>query len=767
MEWVCYKNDERVWEIGGIAMSIRNRYIKSKGETFGKMLTSYFFILCIPVLISILLYLYVYQIVEKQTETYSNNILGTIMKTCDYEVQILDNFLRQMRSDENICRLDDAETDYWNEAMVKKKLTSLYTTMQDNHVYCDTVFVYMRDKEKIISQKSSMDLKYFAGQFGMDEQEAGAILDEMAEEKEFSRSLYYQEQEYILFLKPLVNGVNISKNTVVGILIKTDGLEQKISSLDWDGNMSWMIVDENGAGIHGQNWNSKKQFDLDAIKKNAGLNLDGTDYLVSQVDSQICDWKYLLLTPEKFVSKSVQKIRYAILAGLLGTMVSGCALSWWMARKQYRPLEKLMGIFQGAENGRNEYEHIEKQVGLIRKKALEAEAEERKSKRRLRIHSLGKLLESAAGDFVDGGNIAGKFCSGKNLVLLYHMNKSTQEKLKNKKEEKKLNNYIIYNAFEEGVGEVFVQETFPYEEMVVSIINIPDETMDYSAKLEEISNKICSFIYEKFGFRVYVLEGELHQGLEGIHRSWIETCYAVSFSEKMDDCYIRYSDIKESAVYDYVYSIEIEERVLNAVRQGNETLAKTLIGKTLEEGFLSENVKAMELRNCVIYDIFGTLLKASEEQGIHVGKMPGLNQITEGSPLSEIQAYFGEIVEAICGELRRRNENSKEKGLGELVLDYVKENYMDPDLNISQIAQYFHMTPAWLSSSFKTQTGESLLNIIKKIRMEHALDFLEKGCSVSSTARMVGFREDTTFIRAFKGYYGMTPGQLKKTGKIQ
>lgn len=72
------------------------------------------------------------------------------------------------------------------------------------------------------------------------------------------------------------------------------------------------------------------------------------------------------------------------------------------------------------------------------------------------------------------------------------------------------------------------------------------------------------------------------------------------------------------------------------------------------------------------------------------------------------------------------------------------------------------MTPAYLSTLFKKQTGESLLKFISQVRVEAAKSLLEEGKSVSEVAEMVGFRDVSTFIRVFKKQTGLTPGQFSQ-----
>ena len=98
---------------------------------------------------------------------------------------------------------------------------------------------------------------------------------------------------------------------------------------------------------------------------------------------------------------------------------------------------------------------------------------------------------------------------------------------------------------------------------------------------------------------------------------------------------------------------------------------------------------------------------------------------------------------------------------------YIQENYGDQNLNVSQIGEFFHMTPAYLSSVYKRCTGESLLQVLIQTRIEAAERLLADGVSVVETAERVGFRDSSTFIRTFKKSTGATPGQLKNNRRYK
>ena len=120
------------------------------------------------------------------------------------------------------------------------------------------------------------------------------------------------------------------------------------------------------------------------------------------------------------------------------------------------------------------------------------------------------------------------------------------------------------------------------------------------------------------------------------------------------------------------------------------------------------------------------------------------------------------MVESICPE-RQSEDDDSDKAFCAKVLAYIRENYSDPSLNISQTAFHFHLSPTALSTIFKNETGKSLLSTINEIRIEKAIELLKQGCTVAETAERVGILESSSFIRLFKKQVGITPGKMKET----
>lgn len=97
------------------------------------------------------------------------------------------------------------------------------------------------------------------------------------------------------------------------------------------------------------------------------------------------------------------------------------------------------------------------------------------------------------------------------------------------------------------------------------------------------------------------------------------------------------------------------------------------------------------------------------------------------------------------------------------VTRYVDANYMDVTLNVNAIAASIGLNAAYLSTAFKEQSGQRLLDYINHVRIQHASELLKQtDYTLEKIAGMTGFVSLQTFSRVFKKYRGVTPNVYRK-----
>lgn len=95
-----------------------------------------------------------------------------------------------------------------------------------------------------------------------------------------------------------------------------------------------------------------------------------------------------------------------------------------------------------------------------------------------------------------------------------------------------------------------------------------------------------------------------------------------------------------------------------------------------------------------------------------------------------------------------------------------KENFLEPDFKLSNIALQSGFPPHHLTYYFNTILKLSFSDWRNKLRIEHAIQLLKEGQSnhltLEAISIKIGFSSQSTFIRAFKLHTGKTPSEYVK-----
>jgi len=101
------------------------------------------------------------------------------------------------------------------------------------------------------------------------------------------------------------------------------------------------------------------------------------------------------------------------------------------------------------------------------------------------------------------------------------------------------------------------------------------------------------------------------------------------------------------------------------------------------------------------------------------------------------------------------------------ILEIVKNEYPDPMLNVSAIADKLGKNVDYISRVFKQTTTIGLLDYIHHMRVKAAKDLLvhQPSLSVAQIGERVGYFGADSFIRSFKRIEGVTPGRYRTQNK--
>ena len=96
----------------------------------------------------------------------------------------------------------------------------------------------------------------------------------------------------------------------------------------------------------------------------------------------------------------------------------------------------------------------------------------------------------------------------------------------------------------------------------------------------------------------------------------------------------------------------------------------------------------------------------------------------------------------------------------EEILRYIL-GHLDEELTVEGLARQFFISRYYLMHRFKEVTGYTVHQYISQKRLLRAGELIRSGVPVMKAAEQTGFREYSTFLRAFRGMFHMSPREFR------
>lgn len=254
-----------------------------------------------------------------------------------------------------------------------------------------------------------------------------------------------------------------------------------------------------------------------------------------------------------------------------------------------------------------------------------------------------------------------------------------------------------------------------------------------------------TFHYHDFYEIIYVLEGE--------YSSMLET---QTYHMKKGDFLL----IDQNVMHKYHYvekKHDSSKRIILWVTQG---MLAELSGGDMDLSACFRGNGPCAYHFPIYYEemLQGYLLKLAMTELVEA-KQPGAKEVLDRGYLTLFFAYLN----ILCGgrEYLFAQEELVEHPLVEQVSDYV-DRHMEEQISLDCLAGQVHMSKYHFLRKFKELTGMTVHSFVVNKRLIKACEALRGGVSVTESWQLTGFSDYTSYLRNFRGNYGISPGKYRE-----
>jgi two-component system response regulator YesN len=589
--------------------------------------------------------------------------------------------------------------------------------------------------------------------------------------------------------------VPVQRNAYQGLLavhIHESELSRLLQKMEGNPHTTTYLLDRSGNDISTSASASQKPEhvqDIFAASSNVTesigyriMKTEGDRYLITYVNTLHNQWRIVTETPLQYLLSKLSYIRTVAWAAFIVLVVLGLISSYFMSRKMVSPIQLLIKKTQpynkqGGATGRlatpqkNELEAISHILDQVFSRNETWEQQFHMNLPVLRERFLLALINHK---YSSTHEINGKleflhlhFPNPHYVIFLIEIDGYDLLVDSYSATDQNLYKYAMMNIAEEIATKNYTAVAAESDEhQLVLLVNIDGNPQQMKQELGLLGEQIKSVIYQLLKISVTLGIGRPYPQVMQAHYSYKEACEVIR-SKMMagTNTVLCYEDLIKETEDAFYLPPHFTNHMYNFLKAGQ--LSEAL--DSLEELF--QQIKARtKLSEDVIFRTYNLIVEDTtrklQETNVHTAAIFGLNhnlfrELAAKETIHAIHEWMCTIVRKIHEALQQ--QQPKKNTYIDTVLAYMNENY-HLDLSVEMIAEQVNLNHAYVSRMFKQEVGKTMLEYLTLKRLEVSKVLLnETEQTILEIAINVGYNNVNSFIRFFKRYEGLTPGDYRKT----
>lgn len=653
--------------------------------------------------------------------------------------------------------------------------------------FIDDMFFYVKNNDAIISQegsfqfdnffdtimKSDIKNKYYWRDYFKKTDKISITSKEVVLPQETYYTQLISEGNNARELTIIVADSSTFKNMRMVILLNS----RKIAELY--GVKSIIFAGESGDLIFGD---KEAKNNITTLMKNTkgtqlqnhdALKLDNIDSYAFTKRSQYYDWYYLKLIPYSQIFDKLDQYNKIALFILLVLLVFSIGLAYIFSLNLYKPIKRLMDLTEDAFNDQqalhqneNEIQKIYNHIKLIYQNYETIEHRYNAMQGIYRQYFYEKLIKNM--DTPQDGLT-------ENLLNI---------------NQKDFENFIVINYsinFDTDLSSALPQfktnDIGKLQLAVRELVNLSIEKlgyMYYSFQVDTNSHlTIVTLNGEQFDMNIFentvrdILKNDseyfsvnfsissVYHGLNQLRMAYDDASNLINYHTlKNETQFLFHGSIK--VPWEHMMPKKLMERARNLVELSKVEDLGNCMHEALDY-FEEKSTPVLYIRKSLAAIFSNILQNAANNNTLDSEKV---DYIYKNIEICATKSGFKNLIDIIIELCNCIMIQEKEAGGGhstiEKMAQYIDVNYAE-NISLDFFADKYKMSPIYLSKIFKEFKGVNFSDYVNKVRMENARQLLlGSDLKIKELSVKSGYNDPNTFIKVFKKYFGVAPGEYRK-----
>lgn len=738
---------------------------------FYRLLFSYLpvFFMITSVLI-VLIILSISQLSKKEAENANKTYALHIMQSVDYTLKTIDEYvIKELQTNQRIDQFFDNKLE-GNPYYSAYEVTELIRGMMNYNKFIDSVYFYRDSDHMVISPNTMIAADRFGDKAFIDEMIQSSSQYELTNQRLYKEFTEMDGHKVVISLVrkfPLLSGqkgiivVNISMDSIVGMI--GDMSNSKISFIQvYDPAGNQLLASGN-------------------LQAAIGAGRRGSE--LTRIHSGYTNWEYRSGLNDEYLYTFTSVFSYVWIGLGLVMIVLGGVWMTYVTHRNYRPIKLIMSRIHAFSDlqpihiegkKKDEFQYIDRAISDLMELSNRYEKQHEEDIVFRRRHFFKEWLEGSrqveydiwkaemnrlhlTSDF--NQLAAAVIEMDKYMEICRMFSQKDQELLKF------VLSRVVYETAE-SLGLLVWAEWMATHRL--SVVIFADENVKSSEKhTANLCEHIRSWVEQHLPYRITLGVGPVVGQVQELVHSYEAASHVLRFKSTLGTNRVLYHWETEASIEKEMYKhLPLIKSLAQSFRLGDKGWKSALeqLFTELKVGLFSYD-EIRNLMNYFAYHLHREMMELSTElqESLQIA-LPQLNDATQQfDTIEELYANCFHLLEEVSQQMAGIREFRSSHAVMNQIRTYVETHYGDPELSLTSLSEQFQLHASQISRAFKEEFGEKFVDFLVKIRMEQAQHLLlSSRYPVQDIGIKVGYTHAISFIRAFKKYTGVTPGDYRK-----